>query len=113
MKDIDKIVTKYNNFVDSQIKYVEVTSDTSKRIVMSILDDDGEETSIVELNFSGIKESHILQNSVLSFLDMMSGLTILKENDLYGFGLGSGTTMLHVRSAPMYIISTDLNVVEK
>lgn len=112
MEEVNKVLEKYNNFADAQIKSIVTKEDESKVVVMSIQDDDGEEIGEVSLEFSGIKEARILQNHVLAFLDMMSGVTIIEENGLYGFGIGHGESMLHVHNAPLYIISESISIEE-
>ena len=41
------------------------------------------------------------------------GISIIKEHDLYGFALGSDTAMLHVHTAPMYVIASEISIEEK
>lgn len=113
MEKIETLLTKYNNFKDAQIRSIVSLSDSSKLLTLVIQDDDGEDINTVEVKFSNIKDSKILKNEVLSFLDMMSGITIIKEHNLYGFAVGKGSTMHHVNSAPLYIVSTDIEIEEK
>lgn len=112
MEKISALLEKYNHFKYEQIRSVQHLSDGSKVITLAIQDDEGEDVETINLAFSGIKDLRILDNSVLSFLDMTSGITIVKENNLYGFAIGSGTAMLHVHNAPLYIIATHLNIVD-
>jgi hypothetical protein len=113
MEKINTLLEKYNNFKDAQIRSIEQLPDSSKLVTIVLQDDDGEDLNSVKLEFSNIYESRILQNSVLPFLDMMSGLTIIKEHDRYGFALGHGTSMVHVQNAPLYIVSSEMKVEEE
>jgi hypothetical protein len=113
MEQINSILEKYNNFKDAQIRSVQSLSDTSKVVTLVVQDDDGEDINTVSIEFTNIKESRILQSSVLPFLDMMSGVSIIKEHDLYGFAVGNGSAMLHVHNAPLYIIASDIKIEEK
>ena len=113
MEQVNSLLEKYDYFRAAQIRSIEATSDSSKILTMVIQDDDGEDTDIVSIEFKDIKSSKILINSVLAFLDMMGGISLVKENDLYGFALGRGTAMLHVQSAPLYIIASDISVSEE
>ena len=112
MEEITTLLQKYNNFKYEQIRSIQNLSDSSKLVTLIVLDDEGEDINTIKLEFSGIKSSRILENSVLPMLDMTSGISILKENDLYGFAIGSGTAMLHVHNAPLYIVSSDIKIVE-
>jgi len=113
MEQINSILEKYNHFKDAQIRSVQSLSDTSKVVTLVVQDDDGEDLHTINITFKKIKESRILQNSVLSFLDMMSGISIIEEHGLYGFAVGRGSAMLHVHNAPMYIIASDIDIEEK
>ncbi len=113
MKNINKILEKYKNFKGAQLRSIEQLADSSKIVTLVITDDDEEETNIVKIEFTNINSSKILVNSVLSFLDMMSGITLIKENNLYGFAIGSGTAMVHVHSSPLYIVSSNIVIKEE
>ena len=113
MEQIDTILKKYNNFKDAQVRSVQNLTESSKLLTLVVQDDDGEDINTVKVTFNNINDSRVLVNDVLPFLDMMSGITILKENNLYGFAVGNCSAMLHVHSAPMYIISSDIEIEEK
>lgn len=113
MEQINSILEKYNHFKDAQIRSIQSLSDTSKVVTLVVQDDDGEDLHTITIEFNNIRESRILQGSVLPLLDMMSGISIIKEHDLYGFAVGRGTAMLHVHNAPMYIIASDIKIEEK
>lgn len=112
MQNITPILEKYNNFVDAQIRSVKNLSEDSKIVTIVLQDDDGEDLNSVEIEFSGIRESRILDNSVLAFLDMGSGISVVKEHELYGFALGRGTAMLHVHNAPLFIVASQITMRE-
>lgn len=113
MEQVNSLLEKYDNFRMAQIRSIESTSDSSKVLTLVIQDDEGEDTDIVCIEFKDIKSSKILVNSVLPFLDMMGGISIVKENNLYGFALGRDTAMLHVHLAPLFIVSSDITIEEK
>jgi hypothetical protein len=113
MEEIDALLQKYNHFKYEQIRSIQQLPDSSKVVTIAVLDDDGEDVNTVKLTFSNINASRILENGVLSFLDMTSGITLIKENNLYGFALGSGTAMLHVHNAPLYIVASDIKIEEQ
>ena len=113
MEKINTLLEKYNNFKDAQIRSIQSSSDSSKVVTLVVQDDDGEDLNTVKIEFNNVTNSKILDNSVLSYMDMGFGISIIKEHDLYGFALGKGTAMLHVLNAPLYIIASDINIEEK
>jgi len=113
MEKIDALLKKYNNFKYEQIRSIQQLPDGSKIVTLVVLDDEGEDQDTIKLEFTNITASKILVNDVLSYLDMTSGITLIKENNLYGFAIGSGTAMLHVHSAPLYIVASDVKIIEE
>jgi|SaaInl8_200m_RNA_FD_contig_41_454904_length_2378_multi_4_in_0_out_0_4 hypothetical protein len=112
MQNINNLLEKYNNFVGDVLDNIEKTSETSYILTISVQDDDGEEVNQVKLDFTDVQDSKILVNSVLSYMDMMSGITLIKENNLYGFAVGRGSAMLHVHNAPLYIVSSNIKIIK-
>ena len=112
MNEIDKLLEKYNNFQYEQLRSIEQLEDGSKIVTLVVQDENGEDTHMAKIEFSNVTKSHILVNSVLSYLDMSMGISIIKEHDLYGFAIGSGSSMSHVQSAPLYIIASDIKILE-
>ena len=113
MEKINTLLDKYNNFKYEQIRSIQQLPDGSKIVTMVVIDDEGEDQDTIKLEFTNITDSKILVNDVLAYLDMTSGITLIKENNLYGFAIGSGTAMLHVHSAPLYIVASDIKIIEE
>ena len=113
MEKINTILEKYDNFKYAQIRQIQQLQDSSKIITIVVQDDDGEDLNSVDIEFKNVKSSKLLVDSVLSFLDMSSGITLINEHNLYGFAIGSGTSMSHVNSAPLYIVASDIKIEEK
>lgn len=113
MDKINTLLEKYDNFKWAQMRSIQQLEDSSKILTLVVQDDDGEDIQTIKIEFKNITHSKILIDSVLPMLDMMGGITLIKENGLYGFALGKGTAMLHVRSAPLYIVAADINIQEQ
>lgn len=112
MENVNALLKKYNNFKGAELRSIYPLAESSKVVTLVIQDDDGEDLNSVEIEFNNITNSQILDNSVLSYMDMGFGISIIKEHGLYGFALGSGTAMLHVHNAPLYIIASEVKIKE-
>ncbi|MBT5935642.1 hypothetical protein [Sulfurimonas sp.] len=77
---------------------------------MALQDDDGEDISSVKLEFININSSRTVPDTALSYMDMMSGIAIIYENEKYGFAIGCGTTILAIHTTPLFIISDDIKI---
>lgn len=113
MEKVNTLLKKYDNFRYAQFCSIQQLPDSSKIVTIVVQDDDGEDVNQVEIEFKNINDSKILVDSVLSYLDMTSGISIVKENGLYGFAIGSASAMLYIHSAPLFIIASDIKITEK
>jgi hypothetical protein len=113
MKDFTTLLEKHDQFKDAVFRTIEVPDDSTVRFTLAIQDDWGEDTHEVTVELTGVTDSRLLQNSMLGFLDMMSGASVVFERNLYGFAIGNCSAMLCVKSAPMYAIGADINIEEK
>lgn len=113
MEQINTLLEKYNNFKYEQLRSFEKLSETSWIATLVVQDDDGEDVESIRLEFINIKESRILVNDVLAFLDMSSGVSVIREHDRYAFAIGSWDSVLDVNNAPLYIISEDIKILDQ
>ena len=114
MKNIQAVLNKYNHFRDARIHSIHKPTENSVVITLMILDDDGMvETDEIKITFTDVQKSRLLVNHALAFLDMMSGISIIYEREQYGFAIGRCSAMLNVISAPLYVVSHDIELEEK
>lgn len=110
MEEINALLKKYNNFIGAKVRSIRTTSESSKVVTLVLQDDDGEDISSVKLEFININSSRTLPDTALSYMDMMSGISIIYENGKYGFAIGRATAMLAVHTTPLFIISDDIKI---
>lgn len=113
METITALLEKYDHFKHAIIRSILSPSDNAVTFVIAVQDDDGEDTALVRIICTGLKEKRLLLNSVLPFLDMMNGISIFFERDLYAFSIGRCDTMLHALNAPLYVTCADISVEEQ
>ncbi|MDQ7044637.1 MAG: hypothetical protein Q9M32_01800 [Sulfurimonas sp.] len=110
MQEVNALLEKYDNFKGAMMRSIEQREDGSKIITIVLQDDDGEDLNSVSLEFTNITSSKLVIDSVLAFMDMGLGITIIKEHDYYGFALGRGTSLLDINSSPVYIVAANLKI---
>ncbi|MEA2072145.1 MAG: hypothetical protein U9O86_01065 [Campylobacterota bacterium] len=112
MEEINNILEKYDNFKYEQLRSVDQLEDGSKIVTLAVVDEDGEDEFVAKIEFTNINNSKLIVNRALEYLDMSSGITLIEEHGLYGFAIGSGTSMSHVQNAPVFIISSDIKIIK-
>jgi hypothetical protein len=110
MQEINTLLEKYNNFKGTQIRSVINITEDSKVITLSEQDEDEQDIYVVKLTFTGIESSKILNRDTLGYLDTFSGITLIQENGLYGFAVGSCTSMSNIRNSPMYMVASGVKI---
>lgn len=113
MKEIQALLEKYDYFKMDRFHSIEQPSDDTILVTLLVQNDEGEDTHHVKITFKNVKESRLLVNHALAFLDMMSGVSIIKERDLYGFAIGRCSAMLNVISAPLYVVADTVDFKEE
>lgn len=110
MQEIQKILEKFDNFRFAEFQSIQPLSETSMLLTFVVQDDDGEETDKVTFQLDGVNEAKLLENRVLSYLDMTDGISIIQYNDFYAFSLGkSNDDLLAIKNTPLYAIADNIS----
>lgn len=113
MEKINALLEKYDRFRYARIRAIYTPSDTSAVITLAVEDDDGEPVAKVAVECTDITQKRLLVGEVLPFLDMMSGVSILEERNLYAFAIGHCDTMLPVLNAPLFVVCRGIGISEE
>ena len=108
-KDCDPFLKRFNNFIDAEFRFIEVVSATTVKITLAAQDGArGFDWITVTLEFNGITDALLLENSKLSHVDMSEGITLLCENNLFAFGIGSYNNLCNITDSLCYIKADSL-----
>ena len=112
-QDLTEFVKRFNNFEDADFRSIEIISPEQMRLVLAVQDSARAFDWItITLEFSGVSDARLLESNKLSLLDMSDGANIIKENDLFAFGLGGCYNISTTKNSICYIISNDLKYEE-
>ncbi len=112
MEQITSLFEKFNNFKDASFRSIAKTADGSLVVTLVVQDDEGDDIHSVKIEFIDINDARLLDNATLPYLDMMSGVSLIKDHNLFAFAIGNCDALLHVKNAPFYIVSADVNIEE-
>lgn len=112
MERIIPLLEKYNSFKDASFRKIERPEENTLLITLVTEDDEGEDIDTVKIKFIDIDDATLLENAMLPFLDMMSGVSIIHERGLYAFAVGSSDAMLHIKNSPFFIVSKEIEIQE-
>lgn len=112
-KDLVNFLSRFGNFVDAEIRSVEVISPSVMQVVIACQDNArGFDWLTLKLEFSDISDARLLEESKLSLLDMSDGASLINENNSFAFGIGNYHNLSGIKNATSYIISSSIKYEE-
>ena len=104
---------RFCNFKDAQFRSLEILSPTEIQLTFAVQDTARDFDWItLELQFTGVIDARLLEESKLQFIDMSDGATLLHVNNEFAFGIGACYNIQAVKNSTLYIISKELKYKE-
>lgn len=111
-KDIDNFLKRFDSFIDSTIKEINLKSPTLLTITLEAQDSLRDFDWItITLEFSGVSDALIPKEEKISFIDMNEGITLITEQNEYLFAIGKYNTS-NITDSICYIKSSALKYAE-
>ncbi len=112
-KDLDFFLKRFNNFIDAELRHVEIVSPATISITIATQDSARAFDWItVKLEFSGVSDAKLLDTNKLSFVDMSDGTTLLYEDTVFAFGISKCSNLSGIKTSTCFIIGSDLKYQE-
>ncbi len=110
---IKTFLSRFENFVDSQIRECSIVSPTIIKVRFSVQDSALEFNWIdMVLELSDVSDAKMLENSKLSYLDMSAGLSFISENNKFALCYGSYNSLQTAKDSSFYIICESIKYEE-
>jgi len=113
-KDLDTFSKRFCDFVDAQIRSIEVITPTSMLVSIATQDEAlGFDWVVLEFEFSGVVDAQLIENDKLSFVDMSDGASFLYEDEKFAFCIGQYKSLSNLKNSKIFIISSNLKYEQK
>ncbi len=110
---LEDFLYRFENFQNSQLDEIEITSPTSINVSISVQDRQRAFDWIgLNVLFEEVVEANLIDNEKLKHVDMEDGLSIIHENGLFYFMIGDYKTANGTKDALCYVISKSLKYQE-
>jgi len=107
--NIPAFLERFNNFKDAEFRSLEIISPLKIKLIFALQDAARAFDWItIELEFNGVSDARLLEQKRLSFVDMSEGVNIVKNDDLFAFGIGECYNISNIKNSICYLIATDL-----
>ena len=112
-KDIDDFLKRFDNFIDSELRSIDIVSPTTVKITLAAQDSArGFDWITVELEFGNILDAKLIENSKLPYIDMSEGITIISYEKQFAFGVGNYNNFSNITDSTCYIKADSLKYLE-
>ncbi|MDQ7067326.1 MAG: hypothetical protein Q9M40_04695 [Sulfurimonas sp.] len=113
LHELSAFTERFSSFKDAEFRSLNVISPLQIQTIFAVQDSARAYDWItITLEFNGVVDAKLLQNSRLSLLDMSEGVNILKDKNLFAFGIGECYNISAIKSSTCYIIASSLKYEE-
>ena len=113
LKELPAFVERFCSFKDAEFRSLEIISPLQIKITLAVQDSARAYDWItVALEFNGVSDARLLENSRLSFIDMSDGANIIKDENSFAFGIGECYNISNIKSSSCFIVANTLKYEE-
>lgn len=112
-KDLETFLDRFQNFVDSEIKDIEIISPTKIAIIFATQDKvRGFDWVNVKIEFDNISDAKLIDDTKFKHLDMNDGISIIYEQNLFAFGIGKCYNISSTKNSICFLVCSNLKYKE-
>jgi hypothetical protein len=104
LKDIDQFLKRFDNFRDGEFRSIEINSPTTITLTLAGQDEARAFDWVsVRLEFSGVSDARVIDESKLALVDMSDGISIISEDEKLAFGVGECYNISNTKSSTCHV----------
>ena len=111
--EIETFQSRFERFVDSEIKSITILSPTVLRILLGVQDSAlGFDWIDLSFELSNVSEANLIDNSKLAYLDMTEGMSIVFEDNKFVFCYGDYSLIRTAKDSALFVICDSIKYEE-
>jgi len=104
---------RFEHFKDAEWRLLEIESPTQMKAVFAVQDKARAYDWItIAFTFTGVSDARLLDGNRISHVDMSEGINIIKDENLFAFGIGECYNVDTVKNSSCYIIASGIKYEE-
>jgi len=112
-KEIDDFLKRFDDFRNGEFRHMEIVSPTVITLTLSSQDEaKAFDWVSITLEFSGVSDALLVENSKLNLVDMSDGISILYKNGKFYFGVGKCEKVSSIKTSTCHIEGSSLKYEE-
>lgn len=104
---------RFCHFKNAEFRNINVVSPTQIKLTLATQDSarDFDWVSI-ELEFNGVNDAKLLQPHQLSLVDLSDGISIIKKDNIFAFGIAECYNLSTIKNSSCFILSSSFKYQE-
>ncbi|DAB27572.1 MAG: hypothetical protein A2513_01230 [Sulfurimonas sp. RIFOXYD12_FULL_33_39] len=112
-KDIESFLKRFESFVDSELRSINIISPSIVKITLATQDSArGFDWITLELEFNGISDAKLVENSKLVHVDMSDGVSLIFADNQFTFAISCYNSASNITNSICYIKATSIKYIE-
>jgi hypothetical protein len=112
-KELENFLKRFNYFIDAEFRHIEIISPTTIALTLATQDEARAFDWVsITLQFDGVQDARLIENSKLNFIDMSDGISLIYEEKLFAFGIGKCNNLSSIKNSTCQIVSLNLKYKE-
>lgn len=110
---LQEFLDRFDDFKNAEFRSIKINSATQISALFAVQDSARAfDWLTIELEFNGVKDAVLLNNSKLSLLDMEDGISLFYENDTFNFALGEYKKTSNLNNSNCFVIAQNVKYEE-
>ena len=111
---IPTFLERFESFADAELSSLDIISPTQISLSINVQDKaKAFDWITLELEFSGVSDAKLVEESQLGFIDMQEGASLLYEEGLFAFGIGACYNIATIKNSVLFLHASSLKYEEK
>lgn len=111
---IPAFLERFEHFKDAELTSLDVISPTQINLSINVQDKaKAFDWITLVLEFSGVSDAKLVEESQLKFIDMQEGASLLHEENKFAFGIGACYNISMINSSVLFLHASSLKYEER
>jgi len=108
----EEFLNRFQNFEDGEFRALEIVDATTMKATFAVQDAARDfDWLTIELEFSGVNDARLINDSQLSLVDMSDGISLVADGNKVGFSIGK-YNITSINNSICYIMFNNLKYQE-
>ena len=95
-KELPAFTKRFGNFIDAEIRSLEVLSPITMKLVIACQDENrGFDWLTLEFEFNSVSDASLIDSDKLSYIDMVDGISLTNDSQIFSLKINNSTLFIN------------------